>query len=184
MFALAGHPTILSDQQRAQADTALDRLHGLIERGIVRGCWNAEQARAARHNLSAVNGLEDYANRDLVIEARSGAIRTPIRRVPAAWDAPCRTRRRRPGREVGYGRAPKGSTTNASGWSPPETRSCAPEPSARALVLHGQARGAPVFPSTNCRGSRSLCRRLGYSPITRRGSTASIFPSSHLPQLL
>jgi 3-hydroxybutyryl-CoA dehydrogenase len=69
MFALAGHPTILSDQQRAQADTALDRLHGLIERGIARGFWNAEQAQAARHNLSAVNGLEDYADRDLVIEA-------------------------------------------------------------------------------------------------------------------
>ena len=68
MFALAGHPTILSDQQRAQADTALDRLHGLIERGIVRGFWNAEGAQAARHNLSAVNGLEDYADRDLVIE--------------------------------------------------------------------------------------------------------------------
>jgi 3-hydroxybutyryl-CoA dehydrogenase len=33
MFALTGHPTILSDQQRAQADRALDRLHGLIERG-------------------------------------------------------------------------------------------------------------------------------------------------------
>ena len=69
MFALAGHPTILSDEQRAQADTALDTLQGLIERGIVRGFWNAEQAQAARHNLSAVNGLEDYADRDLVIEA-------------------------------------------------------------------------------------------------------------------
>ena len=69
MFALAGHPTILSDEQRAQADTALDRLHGLIERGIVRGFWNAEQAQAARHNLSAVDGLEDFADRELVIEA-------------------------------------------------------------------------------------------------------------------
>ena len=69
MFALAGHPTILSDEQRAQADTALDTLQGLIERGIVRGFWNAEQAQVARHNLSAVNGLEDFADRDLVIEA-------------------------------------------------------------------------------------------------------------------
>ena len=69
MFALGGHPTILSDQERAQADAALDKLHGLIERGIARGFWNAEQAQAARQNLSAVNGLEDYADRDLVIEA-------------------------------------------------------------------------------------------------------------------
>lgn len=69
MFALAGHPTILSDQERAQADKALERLHGLIERGNARGFWSAELAELARHNLSAVNGLDDYADRDLVIEA-------------------------------------------------------------------------------------------------------------------
>ena len=69
MFALGGHPTILSDQERAQADAALDKLHGLIEREIARGFWNAEQAQAGRQNLSAVNGLKDYADRDLVIEA-------------------------------------------------------------------------------------------------------------------
>ena len=69
MFALAGHPTILSDQERAQADKALERLHGLNERGNARGFWSAESAELARHNLSAVNGLDDYADRDLVIEA-------------------------------------------------------------------------------------------------------------------
>jgi 3-hydroxybutyryl-CoA dehydrogenase len=69
MFALAGHATILSDQERAQADKALDRLHGLIERGIARGFWSAESGETARRNLSAVNGLDDYADRDLVIEA-------------------------------------------------------------------------------------------------------------------
>jgi 3-hydroxybutyryl-CoA dehydrogenase len=69
MFALAGHPTILSDQERAQADKALDRLHGLIERGIARGFWSAESGETARRNLSAVNGLDDYADCGLVIEA-------------------------------------------------------------------------------------------------------------------
>jgi 3-hydroxybutyryl-CoA dehydrogenase len=69
MFALAGHPTILSDQERAQGDKALERLSGLIERGTARGFWSAESAELARHNLSAVNGLDDYADRDLVIEA-------------------------------------------------------------------------------------------------------------------
>jgi 3-hydroxybutyryl-CoA dehydrogenase len=69
MFALAGHPTILSDQERAQADKALERLHGLIDRGIARGFWTAESAELARHNLGAVNGFDDYADRDLVIEA-------------------------------------------------------------------------------------------------------------------
>ena len=69
MFALAGHPTILSDQERAQANKALERLSGLIERGTARGFWSPESAELARHNLSAVNGLDDYADRDLVIEA-------------------------------------------------------------------------------------------------------------------
>lgn len=69
MFALAGHDTILSDENRAQADKALDRLHGLTERGIGRGFWSAESAETARHNLRAVDGLDDYADRDLVIEA-------------------------------------------------------------------------------------------------------------------
>jgi 3-hydroxybutyryl-CoA dehydrogenase len=69
MFALAGHPTILSDQERAAADKALERLLGLIERGAVRGLWTAEQAEAARGNLKAVNGLDDHGDRDLVIEA-------------------------------------------------------------------------------------------------------------------
>jgi 3-hydroxybutyryl-CoA dehydrogenase len=69
MFALAGHPTILSDQERVNADKALDRLHGLVERGVGRGFWTAEAADAARRNLKAVNGLDDHADRDLVIEA-------------------------------------------------------------------------------------------------------------------
>jgi 3-hydroxybutyryl-CoA dehydrogenase len=73
MFALAGHPTILSDQERAQADNALDRLLGVIERGITRGFWSADEAEAARRNLKAVNGLDDHADRDLVIEAVSKA---------------------------------------------------------------------------------------------------------------
>jgi 3-hydroxybutyryl-CoA dehydrogenase len=69
MFALAGHPTLLSDQERAAADKALDRLHGLAERGVGRGFWKTEAAESARRNLSAANGLDDHGDRDLVIEA-------------------------------------------------------------------------------------------------------------------
>jgi 3-hydroxybutyryl-CoA dehydrogenase len=69
MFALAGHPTKLSDQERGVADKALDRLHSLAERGVGRGFWNAEAAESARRNLSVVNGLDDHADRNLVIEA-------------------------------------------------------------------------------------------------------------------
>jgi 3-hydroxybutyryl-CoA dehydrogenase len=69
MFALAGHPTILSDQERAQADKSLQRLQELIERGITRGFWSAESGALARGGLSVVNGLDDHADRDLVVEA-------------------------------------------------------------------------------------------------------------------
>ncbi len=69
MFALAGHPTILSDQERAAADKALDRLHGIIDRGVKRGFWSADAAECARRGLRTVSGLDDHADRDLVIEA-------------------------------------------------------------------------------------------------------------------
>jgi 3-hydroxybutyryl-CoA dehydrogenase len=69
MFALVGHPTILSDQEHAVTEKALERLHGLIERGIARGFWTDEQGETARGNLKAANGLDDHADRDLVIEA-------------------------------------------------------------------------------------------------------------------
>ena len=69
MFALAGHPTILSDQERAAADKALERLHGVIDRGVGRGFWSADAAECARRNLTTVSGLDDHADRDLVIEA-------------------------------------------------------------------------------------------------------------------
>lgn len=69
VFALAGHPTILSDQSRAVADRALERLESVIEKGVACSFWSAEAAEAARRNLSAVDGLSAYADRDLVIEA-------------------------------------------------------------------------------------------------------------------
>ncbi len=69
VFALAGHPTLLSDRQREFADKALDRLEGVLERGVGRKFWSAEAAENARRNLRVVDGLDDYADRNLVIEA-------------------------------------------------------------------------------------------------------------------
>ena len=60
MFALAGHTTMLSDQERAQTDKALQRLQGVLDRGITRGFWSAESGELARQNLRGVNGLDDY----------------------------------------------------------------------------------------------------------------------------
>lgn len=69
MFALAGHPTILSDQERAAADKARDRLMGVLERGVARKFWSKEAAEGATANLTVVDGLDSYGDRDLVIEA-------------------------------------------------------------------------------------------------------------------
>jgi 3-hydroxybutyryl-CoA dehydrogenase len=69
VFALAGYPTMLSDQSRAVADRALDKLQDVIDRGVARNFWSAEAAETARRQLSLVDGLDAYADRDLVVEA-------------------------------------------------------------------------------------------------------------------
>jgi 3-hydroxybutyryl-CoA dehydrogenase len=69
VFALAGHPTILSDQKRETAERALERLEALLQRGVGRNFWSAEAAGSARRNLSVADGFDAYADRDLVIEA-------------------------------------------------------------------------------------------------------------------
>jgi 3-hydroxybutyryl-CoA dehydrogenase len=69
VFALSGHPTILSDREPALAERALGRLEALLERGVGRNFWSAVAAGSARRNLTAADGLDDYADRDFVIEA-------------------------------------------------------------------------------------------------------------------
>jgi 3-hydroxybutyryl-CoA dehydrogenase len=69
VFALAGHPTILSDQERAAADKARDRLLGVLEKGVGRKFWSKDAADGAATNLAVVDGLDAYGDRDLVIEA-------------------------------------------------------------------------------------------------------------------
>lgn len=71
VFALAGHPTIMSDQNRGVADKALDRTIGMLERGVVRKFWTNDAAQSALTNLHVVDGLGDYGDRDLTIEAVS-----------------------------------------------------------------------------------------------------------------
>lgn len=69
VFALAGHPVILVDQDLARAEAALDRLRGVSERGVQRGFWSAEAAKSAQANLKAAAGDDAFADRDLAIEA-------------------------------------------------------------------------------------------------------------------
>lgn len=69
MFALSGLPTLLSDQSQGLADRAIERLHGVLDRGLPRGFWSAEAAETARRCLSVAENLEGHADRDFVIEA-------------------------------------------------------------------------------------------------------------------
>lgn len=69
VFALAGHPVILADQDLAHVEAALDHLRGVSERGVQRGFWSAEAANSAEVNLKAAAGNDALADRDLVIEA-------------------------------------------------------------------------------------------------------------------
>ena len=91
VFALAGHPTILSDRERAFVDLAIERLERLLERGVGRNFWSSEAAGSARRNLSVVDGLDDYADRDLVVEAvfeDADLKRDVFRRLDAVLPAP------------------------------------------------------------------------------------------------
>jgi 3-hydroxybutyryl-CoA dehydrogenase len=69
VFALGGHPTLISDQRRDAAERAVERLNGVLDKGLPRGFWTEQAAKTARANLTVADGLEAYADRDLVIEA-------------------------------------------------------------------------------------------------------------------
>lgn len=69
IFAMAGYQTLLVDRDRAQVEAALEKLKGLLGKGVDRGLWDEDKLTAAMDNLRAADGLADYADRDLVIEA-------------------------------------------------------------------------------------------------------------------
>lgn len=69
MFALAGYPTLISDQSPEAARRAIDRLHGVLDRGLPRQFWSEEAANMARRQLAVADSLDAYADRDLVVEA-------------------------------------------------------------------------------------------------------------------
>lgn len=69
MFALAGYPTLLTDASRDAAERAVERLHGVLDRGLPRGFWTEEAAATARRQLSVAGDLDAYADRDFVVEA-------------------------------------------------------------------------------------------------------------------
>jgi 3-hydroxybutyryl-CoA dehydrogenase len=69
VFALAGHEVLLGDQNKGRADAAIGKLETLLKKGIGRGFYSEAQAVAALANLHAAESLDEYGDRDLVIEA-------------------------------------------------------------------------------------------------------------------
>lgn len=69
VFAMAGYPILLADRELAQAEAALERLRGVIGKGVDRGFWDERRAEIALENLQVADSLAGYADRDLVIEA-------------------------------------------------------------------------------------------------------------------
>jgi 3-hydroxybutyryl-CoA dehydrogenase len=69
MFALSGYPTLLSDLSPDAAKHAIERLHGVLDRGLPRGFWSETAAETARARLSVADSLEAYEDCGFVIEA-------------------------------------------------------------------------------------------------------------------
>jgi 3-hydroxybutyryl-CoA dehydrogenase len=69
MFALSGYPTLLSDRSPDAAKHAIERLHGVLDRGLPRGFWSETAAETARRQLSVAESLDAYEDCGLVIEA-------------------------------------------------------------------------------------------------------------------
>jgi 3-hydroxybutyryl-CoA dehydrogenase len=69
VFALAGHKVLLGDLDKPRAEAAIGKLETLLMKGIGRGFLSENEARVALANLRAAESLDDYADRDLIVEA-------------------------------------------------------------------------------------------------------------------
>jgi 3-hydroxybutyryl-CoA dehydrogenase len=69
VHALAGHDVLLSDRSDNILGAALARLKDILEKGVVRGFWDAAAVDPALHRIAASPDLARFADRDMVIEA-------------------------------------------------------------------------------------------------------------------
>jgi 3-hydroxybutyryl-CoA dehydrogenase len=69
VFALAGHDVLLNDRDQGSLDKAIARLRGLLEKGVGRALYKADQVAPALARIHAAPALESFVDRDLVTEA-------------------------------------------------------------------------------------------------------------------
>lgn len=67
--ALAGMDVLLNDRAPATLDRAIERLRAILDRGVERGSYAADEADAALQRIEPTTDIARFADRNLVIEA-------------------------------------------------------------------------------------------------------------------
>ncbi len=92
VFALAGRDVLLSDVSAESLGRALDSLGRVLDRGVQRSFYVAEQKEEALARITTTTDLSRYADRDLVIEAvfeDEGVKAETFRKLDAICGAEC-----------------------------------------------------------------------------------------------
>ena len=69
VMALAGKTVLLSDREQALLDKAVAKLDGVLDKGIARGFYTADDKARVQDNLRTTLDLGDFAPCEMVIEA-------------------------------------------------------------------------------------------------------------------
>lgn len=69
VFALAGHDVLLHDRSDEALDRAIERLRGILNKGVSRQFYEAEPANAALERIEAVHSVAAMDGCDIVTEA-------------------------------------------------------------------------------------------------------------------
>ena len=69
VYALAGYDVLLSDRTDDALKAALDRLAGILDKGIVRGFYKEAEKSPALARIAVTTDLARFADRDMVTEA-------------------------------------------------------------------------------------------------------------------
>ena len=69
VYALAGYDVLLSDRTEDALKTALDRLAGILDKGVARGFYQAAEKSPALARIAVTTDLARFADRDMVTEA-------------------------------------------------------------------------------------------------------------------
>ena len=69
VYALAGYDVLLADRGEAELEAALDRLAGILDKGIARGFYQQPEKPASLARIAVTTDLARFADRDMVTEA-------------------------------------------------------------------------------------------------------------------